>query len=76
MLSFENFVKSMLPSLLELKVTTSFGFAFKIPDHRAASSIYVRSRAKYKAEGEELGRTDFILYRSLALTSSQLFKTL
>ena len=32
MVSFENFVKSMTPSLLELKVTPSFCFPFKIPD--------------------------------------------
>ena len=38
MLSFENFVKSMPPSLSELKVTPSFCFAFKIPDDRAAST--------------------------------------
>ena len=31
MVSFENFVKSMLPNLSELKVTPSFCFAFKIP---------------------------------------------
>ena len=41
MLSFENFVKSMLPSLSELKVTPSFCFAFKIPDNVAASNIYM-----------------------------------
>ena len=40
MLSFENFVKSMPPSLSELKVTPSFCFAFKIPDDRAASTRY------------------------------------
>ena len=38
MLSFENFVKSMLPSLSELKVTPSFCFAFKIPDDRAVTN--------------------------------------
>ena len=43
MLSFENFVKSMPPSLSELKVTPSFCFAFKIPDDRAASNTYVLS---------------------------------
>jgi hypothetical protein len=31
MVSFENFVKSMPPSLSELKVTPSFCFLFKIP---------------------------------------------
>ena len=32
MVSFETFVKSMPPSLSELKVTPSFCFPFKIPD--------------------------------------------
>ena len=41
MLSFENFVKSMPPSLSELKVTPSFCFAFKIPDDVTASTLYV-----------------------------------
>ena len=45
MLSFENFVKSMPPSLSELKVTPSFCFAFKITDDVAASKIYsIRSQ--------------------------------
>ena len=48
MLSFENFVKSMPPSLSELKVTPSFCFAFKIPDDMAASNI-------------ELGKTYLLL---------------
>ena len=39
-LSFENFVKSMPPSLSELKVTPSFSFAFKIPDDRAVTNNY------------------------------------
>ena len=39
MVSFENFVKLMLPSLSELKVTPSFCFAFKIPDDVTASTI-------------------------------------
>ena len=43
MLSFENFVKSMPPSLSELKVTPSFCFAFKIPDDVAASNNHSRS---------------------------------
>ena len=42
MVSFENFVKSMPPSLSELKVIPSFCFAFKIPDDVTASSMYVR----------------------------------
>ena len=39
MVSFEIFVKSMLPSLLELKVTPSFCFAFKIPDNLTATNV-------------------------------------
>ena len=39
MVSFENFVKSMLPSLLELKVTPSFCFPFEIPDDPTASRL-------------------------------------
>ena len=41
MVSFENFVKSMPPSLSELKVTPSFCFPFKIPDDPTATSKYV-----------------------------------
>ena len=41
MVSFENFVKLVSPSLSELKVTPSFCFAFKIPDDVAASTNYV-----------------------------------
>ena len=44
MLSFENFVKSMPPSLSELKVTPSFCFAFKIPDDVAPSNMYIDIR--------------------------------
>ena len=40
MVSFEIFVKSMTPSLLELKVTPSFCFAFKIPDDVTATTTY------------------------------------
>ena len=36
---FENFVKSMPPSLSELKVTPSFCFTFKTPDDVAASTV-------------------------------------
>ena len=38
MVSFENFVKSMPPSLSELKVTPSFCFPFKIPDDPTATN--------------------------------------
>ena len=41
MLSFESFVKSMPPSLSELKVTPSFRFAFKIPDDRAVTRLFI-----------------------------------
>ena len=41
MVSFENFVKSMLPSLSESKVTPSFCFPFKIPDDLTATSKYL-----------------------------------
>ena len=40
MVSFENFVKSMPPSLSELKVTPIFCFPFKIPDDPTASTTY------------------------------------
>jgi hypothetical protein len=40
MVSFENFVKSMPPSLSELKVIPSFCFAFKIPDDVTATTNY------------------------------------
>ena len=40
MVSFEIFVKAMPPSLSELKVLSSFCFAFKIPDDRAVTNIY------------------------------------
>ena len=46
MLSFENFVKSMPPSLSEWKVTPSFCFAFKIPDDVTASNIYTVGQAE------------------------------
>ena len=41
MVSFENFVKSMPPSLSELKVTPSFCFPIKIPDDPTASNEYL-----------------------------------
>ena len=41
MVSFEKFVKSMTPSLLELKVTPSFCFTFKIPDNVTATNKYL-----------------------------------
>ena len=40
MVSFEIFVKSMPPSLSELKVLPSFFFAFKISDDVTVTSIY------------------------------------
>ena len=41
MLSFEKFVKSMPPSLSELKVTPTFCFAFKIPEDLTATNKYI-----------------------------------
>ena len=41
MVSFEIFVKSMPPSLSELKVSPSFCFPFKIPDDPTATIIYI-----------------------------------
>ena len=40
MVNFENFVKSIMPRLSELKVTLSFCFPFKIPDDPTATNIY------------------------------------
>ena len=44
MVSFENFVKSMPPSLSELKALPSFCFAFKIPDDVTATTRYLKSK--------------------------------
>ena len=41
MVSFENFVKSMPPSLSKLKVTPSLSFPFKIPDDPTATTTYI-----------------------------------
>ena len=41
MVSFEIFVKSMPPSLSELKVLPSFCFAFKIPDNVTVTRLYM-----------------------------------
>ena len=46
MVSFEIFVKAMPPSLSELKVLPSFCFAFKIPDDRAVTNMYIPSSIK------------------------------
>jgi hypothetical protein len=53
MVSFENFVKSMPPSLSELKVTPSFCFAFKIPDDVTATSsilMFLKDEPNYFPE--------------------------
>ena len=42
MVSFEKKLKSMTPSLLELKITPSFCFAFKIPDDVTATTLDIR----------------------------------
>ena len=46
MVSFENFVKSMLPSLTELKVTPNFCFPFKIPDDLTTTNVPVHCTAE------------------------------
>ena len=57
MVSFENFVKSIPPSLSELKVIPSFCFAFKIPDDMTATIIYVySSNIKSELEGKTYGK--------------------
>ena len=48
MVSFEIFVKSMTPSLLESKVTPSFCFTFKIPDDVTAIYICISRWFHYK----------------------------
>jgi hypothetical protein len=45
MVSFEIFVKSMMPGLSELKVTSTFCFSFKIPDDVTAT-ILLYNRVK------------------------------
>ena len=57
MVSLENFVKSMLPSLSELKVKPSFCFAFKIPDDPTATNKYRRHENLYFFRDP-----DFIVY--------------
>ena len=51
MVSFEIFVKSMPPSLSELKVTPSFCFAFKIPDDPTTTSTY--NKTTFFPEGKD-----------------------
>ena len=50
MVSFEIFIKSMPPSLSELKVTPSFCFPFKIPDDPTATNVYLDSSAVVSLE--------------------------
>ena len=50
MVSFEIFVKSMPPSLSELKVTPSFCFPFKIPDDPTATNVYLDCSAVVSLE--------------------------
>ena len=47
MVSFEIFVKSMPPSLSELKVIPSFCFAFKIPDDPTATTVHTYKGANF-----------------------------
>ena len=48
MVSFENFVKSMPPSLSELKVVPSSCFAFKTPDNVTATNLFIYLLLTYK----------------------------
>ena len=48
MVSFEIFVKSMPPSLSELKVLPSFCFAFKIPDDVAVTIYHTEPSEVHK----------------------------
>ena len=48
MVSFESFVKSMPPSLSELKNTPSFCILFKISDNPTASNMYVITNIQYE----------------------------
>ena len=54
MVSFENFVKSLPPSLSELKVKPIFCFPIKIRDDRTASNDYVLSTVVTKSKLEAL----------------------
>ena len=74
MVSLENFVKSMPPSLSESKVTPSFCFPFKIPDDPTATKQYQQKgtrpekrRAYYLKKNPSSG----ILHRSVVMTSSE-----
>ena len=49
MVSFENFVKSMPPSLSELKVTPSFCFPLKIFDDTTTTIMYISSKSEKKS---------------------------
>ena len=52
MVSFENFVKLVSPSLSELKVTPSFCFPFKIRDDPTASTKHIGSLHSVCIESE------------------------
>ena len=68
MVSFENFVKSMPPSLSELKVTPNFCFPFKIPDDPTATIIYISwliTFITFLFEGLDLNKCDHLTRRQL-----------
>ena len=64
MVSFENFVKSMPPSLSELKVTPSFCFPFKIPDNPTATNIYC---GLYRSLSSQTSSTLTLVFHHLVL---------
>ena len=73
MVSFEIFVRAMLPSLSELKVLPSFCFAFKIPDYRAVTNTYVVSRPTISKNLERYLPAGLGLQRPLPILASGIF---
>ena len=65
MVSFEFFVKSMPPSLSELKVLPSFCFAFKIPDDVAVTTNYVYIFIKVLFSSQFADYQSFLGFNSL-----------
>ena len=76
MVSFEIFVKSMPPSLSELKVLPSFCFAFKIPDNVTVTNMHlskinifslyhIRTMEDYQHPPESLQNSDFQIHFSV-----------
>ena len=60
-------VKAMPPSLSELKVLPSFCFAFKIPDDRAVTNIYMRVLYRESQKEYRHKQSRIVSYSPLAL---------